>query len=138
MGDAFFVPDGKLFVPTDWARGPWSSDATHAGPPAGLLGRAVEALDPAGPELLVSRFVMEILRPIPLRPLGIRAEVVRPGKRVQFAQAALLHGDAEIARASVWRIRPSDDLPAAARREAGIGFEVGRNLGEQPFEAPLD
>jgi hypothetical protein len=81
---------------------------------------------------------MEILRPIPLRPLAVRADVVRPGKRVQFAQAALLDGDAEIARASVWRIRPHDDLPAAVEREAGIGFDEGRNLGEQPFDAPLD
>ena len=41
MGDSFFVPDGDRFLPTDLARGPWSADATHAGPPAALLGRAV-------------------------------------------------------------------------------------------------
>jgi acyl-coenzyme A thioesterase PaaI-like protein len=100
MAESFFVPDGDRFVPTEWARGPWSADAAHAGPPAALLGRAAEALEPAGPEMLVSRFAVEVLRPVPLRPLTVRAEVSRPGKRVQLASATMHDGDAEIARAT--------------------------------------
>jgi acyl-CoA thioesterase len=128
MADSFFVPDGDRVVPTDWARGPWSADATHAGPPAALLGRAIEALEPAGPELLVSRFVMEILRPVPLRPLSVRAEVVRPGKRVQFARAEMRDGDEEIARASVWRIRRAEGL----EREIGLDATGFPPPGECP------
>jgi acyl-CoA thioesterase len=109
MGDSFFVPDGDRFLPTDLARGPWSADAAHAGPPAALLGRAVEQLEPrAG--MVVSRFVVEILRPVPLRPLTVTTAVVRPGRRVQLAEAVLRDGDREIARASVWRIRPQEAL----------------------------
>jgi hypothetical protein len=126
MADSFFVQDGVYFVPTDWARGPWTAEAAHAGPPAALLGRAVEALEPAGPEMLVSRFAIEILRPVPLRPLSVRAFVVRPGKRVQLAEALLHDGDTEVARAAVWRIRPRDVLD----RE--------HNLEAHPFPAPLD
>jgi hypothetical protein len=107
MGDAFFVPDGDRFVPTELARGPWSADAAHAGPPAALLGRAVERLEP---EMVVSRFVLEILRPIPLRPLRVTARVARPGKRVQLAEAVLGDGDREVARASAWRILPRETL----------------------------
>jgi acyl-CoA thioesterase len=110
MTDAFFVPDQGRFVPTEYARGPWSADATHAGPPAALLGRAVEAMDPAGPEMLVSRFVVEILRPVPIRPLTVDARVIRPGKRVQLSEAVLRDGDDEVARASAWRIRPNEAL----------------------------
>jgi hypothetical protein len=110
MADSFFVPDGDRFVPTDYARGPWTAEAAHAGPPAALLGRAIEALDPVGPGTLVSRFVLEILRPVPVRPLDVTARVVRPGRRVQLSEALLRDGDDEIARASVWRIRTAEVL----------------------------
>jgi hypothetical protein len=136
MAEAFFEPDGERFVPTDWARGPWTADASHAGPPAALLGRAVEALDPTGPAILVSRFSMEILRPVPLRPLTVRAAVARPGRRVQLAEASLLDGDVEVIRASVWRIRPNDDLGAELRRSAG--FELVDHLEPHSFERPED
>src|SRR3954465_11659696 len=110
MAESFFVPDGDRFVPTDYARGPWGPDAAHAGPPAALLGRAVGAREPAGPELVVSRFTMEILRPVPVRPLDVTARVVRPGRRVQMSEAVLRDGDQEVARAVAWRIRPADAL----------------------------
>ena len=53
-----------------------------------LLARAIEGLEPAG-EFQVARFTLEILRPIPLTALQIEARVVRPGRRVQFAEATL-------------------------------------------------
>src|SRR5690349_17891455 len=109
MGDSLFVPDGARFVPTELARGPWRADAAHAGPPAALLGRAVEQLEPRE-GIVVSRFVMEVLRPVPLRPLTTAAAVVRPGKRVQLTEAVMRDGDQEVARASVWRIRAQEAL----------------------------
>lgn len=126
MAGSFFVRDGDRFVPTDYARGPWGPDATHAGPPGALLGRAVEALEPAGPELVVSRFTLEILRPVPMRPLEVSARVVRPGRRVQMAEAVLRDGDQEVARATAWRIRPAD----------GLDHDV--NLEPTTFDPPLD
>lgn len=103
--EAFYLPDGDRFIPTDLTRGPWSADAQHAGPPAALLGRAIERLEPAD-EMAVARFTLEVLRPVPLRPLRVDTRVVRPGRRVQLAQAVLAEEEAEIARASAWRIRP--------------------------------
>ncbi|MFL5797327.1 MAG: thioesterase family protein [Actinomycetota bacterium] len=126
MADSFFVQDGEHFVATDWARGPWTAEAAHAGPPAALLARALEALEPAGPEMLVSRFAIEVLRPVPLRPLSVRAAVVRPGKRVQLAEALLHDGDTEVARAAAWRIRPNQVLDSE------------HNLEAHGFPAPLD
>lgn len=107
MSDAFYLPDGERFVPTDWTRGPWDSKAQHAGPPAALLGRAIEALDPVG-EMQVARFTLEVLRPIPLTPLKVEARIPRPGRRVQLAEATLSAGEDPVARASVWRIRPGE------------------------------
>ena len=112
LADAFFVAEGERFVPTEYARGPWSAEALHAGPPSAILGRAIEALEPAG-EMLVSRFALEVLRPIPYRPLTVRAEVVRPGRRVQLSRAALFAADTdeEVARTAAWRIRPQEGVP---------------------------
>jgi len=107
MSDAFYLHDDNRFVPTEWTRGPWDPNAQHAGPPAALLGRAIEALDPGG-EMQVARFTLDVLRPIPLTPLQVEARVLRPGRRVQLAEATLSSGEDPVARASVWRIRPGE------------------------------
>lgn len=125
MTQAFYVSDGDRFVPTPWTRGPWDSEAQHAGPPAALVARAIERLEPAGP-FQVARFTLEILRPIPLTPLRVEARVVRPGSRVQFVEASLMDERGEVARASVWRIRPSDKSVPAAGQEP------------LPFDPPVD
>lgn len=136
MTDAFFVPDGDAFVATSWTRGPWDPGAQHAGPPSALLGRAIEALEP-GNEMRVARVTVEILRPIPVAALRVEANVVRPGKRVQYAEAALVAGDETVARASAWRIRPSE----APVPEAGLdtttlpapdGLEAFRPFADRP------
>lgn len=104
MPDALFVPDGDRFIPTELTRGPWSPDAQHGGPPAALLGRAIEAV-PHETELRVARFTIEILRPVPLTPLAVRAEAVHSTRRSQYVEAAMSDDDGPIARASAWRIR---------------------------------
>ncbi len=108
MDEAFYLLDGDRFVSSHYTRGPWTPDAQHAGPPAALVARAVERLDPRD-DMRVARFTMEVLRPIPVTPLRIEATVVRPGRRVQFVRASLSNGDGDIAHASAWRIRTSEE-----------------------------
>ena len=125
MTDAFYVPEGDGFRPTGWTRGPWDAGAQHAGPPAALLGRAIEGLEPVG-RFQVARFTLEILRPIPLAPLRIDARLSRPGRRVQLAEASLTDERGEVARASAWRILRADSpLPSAGQEEP-------------PFDGPLE
>jgi hypothetical protein len=106
VSDAFYVADGDGFQPTEWTRGPWDPAAQHAGPPAALVGRAVQAL---GPELHVARFTMEVLRPVPLTRQRVEAELVRSGRRVSFARARLADDDGDIALAGAWLIRPAEE-----------------------------
>src|ERR1700746_1808679 len=101
------MPDGDGFVSTQWTRGPWDARAQHAGPPAALVGRAFESEEPPG--LHVARFTMEVLKPIPIARLTIDVDPVRTGKRVQYIQASLKADGEEVARASAWRIRTSDE-----------------------------
>ena len=66
LPDAFFVPHGELYVGTEATAGPWDHRSMHFGPPAALLGRAVEA-QPAATARRVVRATFEILRPVPAR-----------------------------------------------------------------------
>jgi len=109
---AVFEADGDRMVPTELARGPWSPDAQHGGPPAALLARALEQADP-GDARFVSRLTIELLRPVPLVPLEVRTRTLRPGRKVQWIEGSLLAGDVEVARATALRLRTDStlDLP---------------------------
>ena len=114
MFDAFYERDGDLLVATELTRGPWDPGAQHAGPPAALLGRAIEGLPEAG-EFQVGRLTVEILRSVPIAPVVVRAEVVRPGRSVQLVEAELSVDGEALMRARAWRIRTRPvDVPAEA------------------------
>lgn len=108
MEDAYYVADGDRFVSTEWTQGPWGAGLQHAGPVSALAGRAVEGLPSDGP-MRVARFTLEIFRPVPIAPLTVDARLVRPGKRVQFAEAVVSAGEVELCRASAWRVRAGED-----------------------------
>ena len=112
MPDAFFVRDGEVYLPTELTRGPWDEKAQHGGPPAALVARAVEAL-PAEEPRQVARITYEILRPVPIAPLRVRAAVMRPGRRVELVEAALADDEGDVITARAWRIRIGEaDIPA--------------------------
>jgi hypothetical protein len=112
---ALFEAAGEgLWLPTDWARGPWTPDALHGGPTAALLTRAVEAL-PSDGRMQVARITIELLRPVPVAPLRVEAAVLRPGRKIQLAGASAWAGEVEVARAMSMRIRAAAvDVPEAA------------------------
>jgi hypothetical protein len=104
--DALYERDGDRYVPTEYTRGPWSRDHQHAGPPSALLLRAATAAS-AVPEGQTVRAAFDILRPVPLRPLGVGVRTLRPGRNVEQLEAVLADaGDGgELMRARVWRMR---------------------------------
>ncbi len=134
MSEAFYVRDGDCFLPTELTRGPWDPDSQHAGPPAALIGRALERCEPpTGAQ--VARVTLEILRPIPLAArLSVEASVVRPGRSVELLEARLLDGERELVRARAWRLRTQavalpSDLP---EEHAPPGPEQGREVAFFP------
>jgi hypothetical protein len=112
--EAFYERDGDRYRATELTRGPWDPGSQHAGPPSALIGRQIEQL-PEAAEFQVGRLTFEILRPVPIGPVAVEAEVVRPGRRVQMVEASLSGEDGEpLVRARGWRIRTAAlDLPAA-------------------------
>ncbi|GHF65627.1 hypothetical protein GCM10010218_53930 [Streptomyces mashuensis] len=117
MTGAYFTRTGdREYLPTPHTQGPWSPDHQHFGPPGALLTRAIEqctAADTGPGALLLGRVTFDILGPLPLRPLTVRARTGRPGRRVRLVHAELLHDGDPLVRASAWAVRPAPgDVPS--------------------------
>ena len=112
-----FTRDGDLLVPTGHARGPWDENAMHGGAPSAAIVRAVERVAPG---MRLTRLTVEFLGAVPLVPVSVEAEVVKPGKRFQVVEARLSAGGREAAwaRAALMRHEPTDGLPANAPARA--------------------
>ncbi|HLM08870.1 MAG TPA: thioesterase family protein [Thermoleophilaceae bacterium] len=133
---AFYEADGERFRASELTRGPWDPRSQHAGPPAALLGRALERCEPrAGAR--IGRVTLEILGPVPLGPLTVRAGVVRPGRSVELLEGSLHAPDGELMRARAWRVRAgevtldgADPAPPGPEdgREADF-FPTGQDTG---------
>ena len=137
LPDAVFHRDGEHFVPTDLARGPWDPNAQHGGPSAALLAGLLEQHD-AGPPAHVARMTIELLRPVPMQPIELRARTLRPGKKVQLVEGSVLADGTEVVRATALRIRVADIEfadPPDDRHTPGPGKRRERfeNLGPLNF-----
>lgn len=96
MTQAFFTrftDDHERFQPTDHCRGPWSVDYCHAGPPTGLLARAMEL---ALPSQRLTRITVELIRPIPFRGFRVTANVLREGRTVSAVEAVIESLDGKV------------------------------------------
>ncbi len=124
--DAVFVRDGDHFVATELARGPWDPQALHGGAPAALLVHAFERCAPE-PGMRLARITFEFVRPVPLGVLQVRAEVLRPGRRVMLLEGSLAdEAGTEVARARALRLRPSELGEPSAAPPPFAGPERGR------------
>jgi len=134
VADPLFVPEGDAWVPDVHARGPWDPDALHGGAPSALLTRAMEALPTPGP-MAFTRVTIDILRPVPMAPLEVRAVVARGGRRVQLVEAGLSAGGEAVCRATAWRVRRAEEPVVDA---AAIEPPPGRPEDAHPLPLPPD
>jgi len=134
--DAFFVPEGDRYVPTELTRGPWDPDSQHAGPPAALVAREVERLD-GGAGKLVGRMTFEILRSVPIAPLRVEASVLRPGRSVELVGATLADGEGPVMRAHAWRLRETEvEIPDGLGSADGKAVAGASSSNIRPGFAP--
>jgi hypothetical protein len=146
--ESFYEHDGPgRFVATELTRGPWDPGAQHAGPPAALIAREIELLTggriggPGGPPAQVGRITFEIVGSVPIGPVSVSAEVVRPGRRVEMVAATLSGEDGQaLIRAQGWRLRRAEIAfetppgvpgpPPGPEQGRTVGFfETGHELG---------
>ena len=107
----------ERFEPLPTTSGPWAPDAQHGGPPAALLGRAVERLDEADGQV-IGRFTMELWGPVPVAPILARARVLRLGRSVTLAESELydVGRDRVVATGRAWLFPAAPDGPPAEDR----------------------
>lgn len=139
-GPSIFRPDGVSFVPTEHASGPWDPRALHGGAPAALISAAFERLQP-GAELPIGRLGFNLLRPVPMAPLTLSTEIVRPGRRVQELAGELRCDGQLICRASALRVQAVPgglpDPPGGAAGPLGVRALAPPEQGT-PFRFALD
>jgi len=127
--EAFYERTNDGFHPTDYVTGPWDPTKSHAGPPAALL---IAQIGAAVPGMGITKVSYEIPRAIPKVPYRIRVDIVRPGRRIQHVDAAILDDEGtELMTASASCIRISDEpLPASD--------PIARDLPDPEECEPLD
>lgn len=118
--DAVYRVEGRCADTRPSAAGPWHPTMQHGAAPAALVAWAAGRLD-GGAEMRIARMTLDLLRPVPIAPLGIRSEVVRRGRKIEAAAISLVARGVEVVRASVLKVRTADST-----------------LPENPSEAALD
>lgn len=144
MQDALYRDGGDgWFEATERCRGPWDPDAQHGGPVSALVARALEReLDGIGADaaFVPARVTVQLLRPVPLAPVRVRARVRRPGRRIAYVEATVEDdGGRELVVAGAMGIRRlPDDLAAGTGAplelpDAGPGLDVSSPSGGVSF-----
>lgn len=104
---SFYTFDGEAWTPTAISRSPWNPHATNGISIAGLLMHLAEQVETPAPMTPVHATI-DILRAVPFGPCTTRAEVTRPGKKMQMVETSLLTNGETVARARVLRAREAD------------------------------
>jgi Thioesterase-like superfamily len=130
MPGALYVPVDGGFEATALTIGPWDPGLQHAGPPAALLAREAERAGGIEGGQAV-RLAYDILGPVPVGPVRVRASVLRPGRRIELVEAVLCGSDDRpLMRLTAWRMRVRGDgvvpPPVDAPHPAPDGPEEGR------------
>jgi Thioesterase-like superfamily len=113
LADSLYLPLGAgRFRATELTQGPWHPSQQHGSPPAALLAYAMERTDPR-PDMEFAQFAVDLLRPVPVGEVEVRAELVRPGRRVQYFTAELIADGQPAVRARGWRVRRADTSDVA-------------------------
>jgi hypothetical protein len=153
---ALYVRAGDAYVGTELIQGGWDPSAANGGAALALLGHVLDDLPTLVP-MAVSRFSADLVRPVPLgRPLHVRHEVVREGKKIQLVELRLQVDGVDHVRASALRLReeafadaevppsttvdrpadglvPAEDLPRVRPQVKGYaGFLEGVDMRKSP------
>jgi hypothetical protein len=101
--EAFYDERDGLFHPTLATVGPWDPKLQHGSPPAALLATLLDVHD--GREgTRLAQFSLDFMGPVPLLPMKVDVETLRPGKKIALSQAIASIGGRPSLRACAWRV----------------------------------
>lgn len=119
---AYFQRMGpERFQPLPTTSGAWNTQELHIAPVIGLLTHVLEQAQAArGTGLSFGRLSYDILGPIPMEPLDVRAEVIRPGRTVELWEAVVECRGRAVLRARAWAMAAQDTSSVAGTPIAPI------------------
>jgi Acyl-CoA thioesterase N-terminal domain/Acyl-CoA thioesterase C-terminal domain len=104
MAAGVFQKQGNLYTPTEIASGPWSPKFLHGGATGGLIAHALENFEPRQ-NMRFARINLDMFRPVPMKPLTVKTEIIREGSRIQVIQALVFSEGKEVVRGVGVRMR---------------------------------
>src|SRR5215470_13516912 len=102
--EAIFRVDGDRVIVSHHAAGPWDPGMQHGSAPASLAVWAAEAIPTAVP-MRVARVTIDLMRPVPLKPLMLETDVLREGRKIQLCAVRLRADGVLVAAATVLKVR---------------------------------
>jgi len=113
-----FTRTGEALVPSAHAVGPWDPGQLHGGGPAALIADAIQRLAPG---MQLARVTYEFLGVVPAVALTVSAQIVKPGGRLQLAQAEVRADGRPVMRATATLLRRAEvAVPDAGRWRAPV------------------
>jgi hypothetical protein len=105
----FYLPGGEgSFESMSATASPWDPSHQHGGPPSALLARAIERCEPRA-DTAIARITIDFLGGIPQGEVTVKAEVIRPGRRIELVEARMHAGGRLVASATAWRAQIAPD-----------------------------
>lgn len=104
MMDAIYRVNGDRVDTSTNAAGPWDTTTQHGSAPAALAVWAAEAIATLQP-MHIARVTIDLMRPVPIAPLTVQAEVLREGRKIQLCAIKLLAKDVVVVQATVLKIK---------------------------------
>lgn len=131
---ALFVKQGERYIPSQSAGSPWGLVSLHGGAPTALMVSAMQDRFSAD-EMQLVRFTVDLFRAVPMRPLTMRCNTVRDGKRVKMYDVSLFHDGVEVCRSSGLVLKKTDVMiPESVRREQPLPEAIARAMDQEPHE----
>ncbi len=107
--EAIFRVDGGRVEVGPNAAGPWDPRMQHGSAPAGLAVWAAENI-PTQVAMRVARVTVDLMRPVPLEPLTLEAEVLREGRKIQLCAVRMRAGGVLTVSATVLKVKLTAEL----------------------------
>jgi acyl-CoA thioesterase len=103
------------FTPTEHVGGAWDRAGQHIAPALGILAHEVERDRDLrrGTDLVVSRLSYDILGTVPIEPVEVEVEVLRPGRTIELVQATARHAGRAVVVLRAWLAAPFDTAAIA-------------------------
>jgi Thioesterase-like superfamily len=102
--EAIFRVDGDRVEVHHHAAGPWDPTMQHGSAPASLVVWAAEAIATPVP-MRIARVTIDLMRPVPRKPLTLETEVLREGRKIQLCAIRLRADGVLVVAASVLKVR---------------------------------